>query len=502
MKKYLVTLSILSQMTCFLSGQTTIAVLDFEARNIPAGEAATLTDRFRDELTKTNRYIVVERSKMEDVLKEQAFQQSGCTTDECIVEVGQLIGVQQMAGGSIGKVGNVYSVSARIIDVQSGAIINVTTYDHKGDVGGLLTLGMRQVVAGLVTGVVAPVVSQTWGVGSLFITSEPGDAIVYIDGIQFTGTTPIMIDTINTGEHEILVQKGDFSTKQTVTIIKDDIQKQHLVLQLAIGKLKVLSNPFNAIVMVDGIKQGLTPVVISKLKVGDHNISVHLDGYETHNQSITIKAKQIEELNINLKKYSFETGTVSDIDGNIYITIKIGNQWWMVENLTVTHYRNGDEIPNVTENTEWKSLLTGAYCNYNNNTDNALTYGKLYNWYAVDDNRQLAPEGWHVPSDTEWQMLINYLGGSSVGKMKETGITHWNNPNTGATNESGFTALPGGYRNFNGDFNVLGDYACFWSSTEYDSSDAWSRELVNYYSIVSRHVYDKLIGYSIRCVRN
>ena len=113
--------------------QTTIAVIDFDARDISASEVATLTDRFRDELTKTNQYTVIERGKMEEVLREQGFQQSGCSSDECVVEVGQLIGVQQMVGGSIGKVGTIYTLSARIIDVESGTIINVTNYDHLGD---------------------------------------------------------------------------------------------------------------------------------------------------------------------------------------------------------------------------------------------------------------------------------------------------------------------------------------------------------------------------------
>ncbi|MCK5330550.1 MAG: outer membrane beta-barrel protein [Candidatus Marinimicrobia bacterium] len=126
-----------------LSAQTTIAILEFEAKNIAAGEASTLSDRFRDELSMTGKYIVVERGKMEEVLEEQGFQQAMCTTDECVVELGQLIGVSQMVAGSIGKVGEFYSVSVRIIDVESGKIIKVITYDHQGDIGGLLVRGMR-----------------------------------------------------------------------------------------------------------------------------------------------------------------------------------------------------------------------------------------------------------------------------------------------------------------------------------------------------------------------
>ncbi len=198
------------------------------------------------------------------------------------------------------------------------------------------------------------------------------------------------------------------------------------------------------------------------------------------------------------------TGTVTDIDGNTYQTVKIGDQWWMAENLKVTHYRNGDPIPNVTGDTEWKYLTTGAYCNYDNDANNATTYGRLYNWYAVNDSRNIAPTGWHVPSDAEWQTLLNYLGGSSTagGKLKETGTSHWNSPNTGATNESGFSALPGGCRVRNGGYTNMGDYANFWSSTECSSASGWPRALSYGSSGVRRQYPDGQVGFSIRCMRD
>ncbi len=139
-------------------------------------------------------------------------------------------------------------------------------------------------------------------------------------------------------------------------------------------------------------------------------------------------------------------GTMTDQDGNTYKTITIGTQTWMAENLKTTKYRNGDPIPNVTDISEWYHLTTGAYCDYINTPGSDVTYGKLYNWHTVADSRNIAPTGWHVPSDAEWAILIEYLGGSDVagGKLKETGTTHWYNPTTEATNESGFTGLPGG----------------------------------------------------------
>jgi len=205
--------------------------------------------------------------------------------------------------------------------------------------------------------------------------------------------------------------------------------------------------------------------------------------------------------------FTTETGTVTvtDIDGNTYKTVKIGDQWWMAENLKVIHYRNGDSIPNVTDATEWSNLTIGAYCNYDNNVNNATTYGSLYNWYAVNDSRNIAPEGWHVPSNNEWQTLVDYLGGVLIagGKMKETGTTHWNSPNTGANNESGFTALPGGYRDGDGPYGEVGAYAYFWSSTEYDSDHALNGRSLGYsYSGVGWGSSPKQYGFSIRCVRD
>lgn len=212
----------------------------------------------------------------------------------------------------------------------------------------------------------------------------------------------------------------------------------------------------------------------------------------------------IDYLYISHDPLCCQSGTVTDIDGNVYQTVTIGTQVWMAENLKVTHYRNGDAIPNVTDNGTWSGLTTGAYCAYNNDENNVATYGRLYNWYAVADSRNIAPAGWHVPTDEEWQTLVDYLGGSSVagGKLKETGTAHWNSPNEGATNESGFTALPGGYRYDSGLFVNMGDYAYFWSSTEYSSYFAWYRYLSFSHSQVGRTNLIKRLGFSVRCVRD
>jgi len=343
--------------------QPTLAVLDFEGRNVSIGEALTLTDRFRNEIIKTNKYIVVERAAMDEVLKEQGFQQTGCTSNECAVEVGALLGVQQMIIGSIGKVGDIFTVSVRIIDIQTGKILNMTDYDIRGDISEMLIRGMREAAINL-------------------------------------------------------------------TKIKE-----------------------------------------------------------------SLSTNRLQEENL----------TVTDIDGNVYKTVKIGNQIWMAENLKVTHYRNGDAIPTGHSNSEWSNLdntQTGAYAVYDGNES---IYGYLYNWYAVDDSRNIAPEGWHVPTDNEWQTLVDYLGGKRVagGKLKEEGTTHWDSPNFGATNESGFTALPGGYRyGHDGSYNSMGDSGRFWSSAESGSYGAWRRLLSYDYSGVHRLGHGERSGFSVRCIRD
>ena len=194
--------------------------------------------------------------------------------------------------------------------------------------------------------------------------------------------------------------------------------------------------------------------------------------------------------------------TLKDIDGNVYQIITIGDQCWMAENLKVVHYRNGDAIPEVTDNTEWRNLTTGAYCEYDNNSANVETYGRLYNWYAVNDSRNIAPEGWHVPTDDEWQILVDNCGGSSVagGKLKAT--SGWYDDGNG-TDDYGFAALPGGYRYcYYGFFYDMGSYAYFWSSTEYDSNYAWNRELYYFNAFVYRLNVNKRHGFSARLVRD
>jgi uncharacterized protein (TIGR02145 family) len=205
---------------------------------------------------------------------------------------------------------------------------------------------------------------------------------------------------------------------------------------------------------------------------------------------------------------SFKTPgpTVKDYDGNVYQTVKIGSQIWMVGNLKVTHYNNGDVIPNVTDQTAWNGLTTGALCAYDNDQTNVKTYGYLYNYYVISDPRGICPAGWHVPSLAEWETLSQSCGGDAVagGALKEAGTTHWSAPNTGATNSSGFTALPAGER-ISG-FNALGDGEGWWSTTQFMGMPTTNNATVVYNDNIRFDVStggaDYPNGLSIRLIKN
>lgn len=219
----------------------------------------------------------------------------------------------------------------------------------------------------------------------------------------------------------------------------------------------------------------------------------------------------------NIDSVTFEKSnpfieTVTDIDSNVYETVTIGKQIWMVENLKVTRYQNGDTIPMITNDTWW-NLDTGALCNYDNDTSMGSKYGKLYNWYAVNDVRKIAPIGWHVPSEKEWTELENFVGAnlgisSSIAKALAS-KTEWALDNHGGVigndltknNTYGFTALPSGYRH-NGTFMNIGNGGCWWSSDEYDLSNAWRRYLGYSYNNLGSYTFIKVDGFSVRCIKD
>jgi uncharacterized protein (TIGR02145 family) len=204
-------------------------------------------------------------------------------------------------------------------------------------------------------------------------------------------------------------------------------------------------------------------------------------------------------------------GTMTDQEGNVYKTIVIGTQEWMAENLKTAIYRNGNLIPEFPNN-QWQNLTIGSLSSYNFESQYDCPYGKLYNWYAVTDPRSLCPAGWHIPTDDEWSVLINYLDSIADGnlpniagsKLKSAGNQYWEAPNQDATNESGFSALPAGVRDVDGQFQVIGKYAIWWSSSEYDSATAWCRFLLWTDGIAYRPQPPNLkqAGYSVRCIKD
>lgn len=209
----------------------------------------------------------------------------------------------------------------------------------------------------------------------------------------------------------------------------------------------------------------------------------------------------------------FAQNTLTDIDGNVYHTVIIGNQVWMKENLKTTHYRNGNAIPTGLSDAAWQTTSNGAYAVYNNSASLGAVYGNLYNWYAVADPAGLCPAEWHVPTNKDWNRLVLFYdpsadttcaycpqSGFTGALMKEAGLTNWLSPNTAASNISGFKALPGGSKGYNGVYDFLGEYADFWSLSSYSANEAYLRGLgynyADYYSLF----FSKHYGFSVRCV--
>ena len=233
---------------------------------------------------------------------------------------------------------------------------------------------------------------------------------------------------------------------------------------------------------------------------GQANFAISLGGKSC---TITIAVDEVTQ-----NPTSGYGSNITDKEGNSYKTVYIGTQQWMGENLKVTKYSDGTTIPNITDNTQWQNNTTGAWAYYNNDEANNAKYGKLYNWYAVskttNGNKNVCPTGWHVPTDAEWTVLTDYLGGSAVagGKMKVVGTTNWNSPNKDATNTSLFTGLPGGNLNSNGNYDNIGYNGYWWSSTEGSPNLAWFRTLIGVSGYAFRSNSLKEEGCSVRCLKD
>jgi len=262
---------------------------------------------------------------------------------------------------------------------------------------------------------------------------------------------------------------------------------------------------------------------IENISIGNYNNNALLWIYYQKSKTISQDISEIDSIKLEKNQTNFtnlvlyikgsitKNCVLSDIDSikihdkllSLVDTVKIGSQVWMLKNLDLDHYRNGDIIPEITDLTQWSKLKTGAWCYYNNSDSLGKIYGKLYNWYAVNDPRGLAPDGYHIPDDTEWTVLTNYLGGEEIAgsKLKEAGTTHWYEPNEGATNSSGFTALPGGSFYFPGVHSTLSHGGYWWTATESGAS-AFIRAIHYCYTYIYRGSTKKELGFSVRCVKD
>ncbi len=364
-----------------------------------------------------------------------------------------------------------------------------------------------------------PDTSSTFKITSITPTSASIGDIVSISGINFGDIQNTSYVSFNNTQATIYTSWNDTQIKAKVPTGASS------------GKVYITVNGVKSNEVdftVDPVKTfQVTSITPTSARIGDV-VTIYGSGFGASQTISSVsfngtKATEYSSWSDTDIKVKVPTGATS---GKVYVTVNgvksnevefiitppetaemvtIGTQVWMLKNLNVDHYRNGDSIPEVKDATAWANLTTGAWCYYNNDPANGKIYGKLYNWYAVNDPRGLAPIGWLVPSDAECTALTTFLGGRSVagGKMKETGTSHWRSPNTGATNSSNFSALPGGCRDYGGiTFSDIGGYGVWWSSTELDATYAWAQSLDCDHAVVGRYGSSKGYGFSVRCVKD
>ena len=313
---------------------------------------------------------------------------------------------------------------------------------------------------------------------------------------------------------ELTITNGNTITLPDEVNDEDPDPENELITEIALNgsNLEITEASVKKIVDLAGItdKQSLSEVLREGNSAGG-NVIANL-GNPVTGQDAATKAyvDDLENKVTGMEEMLIKAGLyrVFDVEGNSYRVVTIGSQTWMAENLRTTRFNDGSFIPYVTNNTEWESLTVPAYCWYNHGTGLSgdtykNQYGSLYNWYSVNTGK-LCPEGWHVPTDADWKILTTYLGGESIagGKLKEVGSVHWDSPNTGATNESGFTALPGGLRFNNGTFRDIHFYGYWWTSSEFEGDLVWYRGLNSTGNDVYRNYNYKNSGFSVRCLRD
>ena len=335
--------------------------------------------------------------------------------------------------------------------------------------------------------------------GSLDVVTNPPMANIKLNGKDF-GTSPNTIRNLLIGEYTILLEKhGHASVSKSITVTEGGSTLINETLPSGMS-ITITSDPTGAELFINNQKVGTTPYT-GQLGFGSHRLKL-VNRSKTVEETINVSQGGRTSFSFDVSVFRCGTDKLVDTrDGNEYETVKIGNQCWMKENLKwlpgVSPSKNGSN----TSAHYYVYDYQGSSVSAAKATANYRTYGVLYNWPAA---LKACPQGWDLPSDSEWTVLIEYLGGNSVagGKMKTTGTTHWGSPNTGATNSSGFSGLPGGSRSSSGYFLDLGNYGNWWSSTEYSSANAWCRFLFYLNAFAYRSSFNKELGFSVRCVRD
>lgn len=286
MKTYIqipgILLLIVSSLFAQSKATLNIAVNDLSGKGIEQSTAAIISDRLRSELINTGVFLVMERNEMDNILKEQGFQKTGaCDEASCLVEVGQLLGVERMVAGSVGKIGNIYTVSLRMINVASGQILYTVNEDYEGDIKGLLSNAVSNAAKKLAAGAGGEIAKSAMAgkTGDLYISSDPSGASVEIDGNAVAGQTPLTLQGILVGEHRIVLRKDQYYGSKTETLKPEDLLKVNIRMARGTGSLKVFTSPDGAAAYIDGERKGTTPCKIENIQAGEHALAIEKEGY-------------------------------------------------------------------------------------------------------------------------------------------------------------------------------------------------------------------------------
>jgi uncharacterized protein (TIGR02145 family) len=390
---------------------------------------------------------------------------------------------------------------------EFGAAVYVETHSPKTNANGLVTLelGGGTVVSGTFTGI-------NWASGPYFIKVETDIA----GGSSYTLTGVSQILSVPYALHSKIAETADYNMLTHLPVLNIGnwntaySRGNHSGLYRSISYVptwnEITSKPttLSGYGITDAVNTTGTQTITGNITFnGPAKVASPVHATDAATKAYVVIMEDV----INDELIEGRNGLVKDVDGNTYKTVKMGDRIWMAENLRVARYNDGTPMNNVTFNASWSILLIGAYCWYNKDSAAyAAPYGALYNWYAVNTGK-LCPAGWRVPSDAEWTTLADYLGGTNIagGKLKEAGTIHWDYPNTNATNESGFTALAGGYRSSDGTYCAMRNSGFWWSSLEstgYSSTFAWSIIMIFEDPDLFSYDYSKRCGFSVRCVRD